>query len=383
MNNKVVIIAPGHDDTDHRVRRSLREILRIRQDSVLYLEVSRLKSNFKESEVIKSYSAIPFIDLLLLKNDLFDKSLASHLRETACVCVHDSGLYGIVLIRYIEKYFPGKSIIFDYHDFLDWEILHHISKFIRASILQKVLLKVVKKIVDIIILKKLKLISLVGISGGQVNQLQSRMDNKCENSFIVPNTRVLLGLSFDGSDTDDSCKFLWVGNIGNNRSIEKMEQYKKVLEDRCKNISIENIFIGKPWGLSADQLEAKNILGSYQSDSDVLALLPKSKTIGVFFGWSDVFGLGINEIGSPNKIYSYINLGIPFLIPKELKNIILECNIDSCFVYDDEEDFINSANTLFNNYAFFCSKVRDLKTMVQWEDSAGRGLQAHYEELLK
>lgn len=383
MNNKVVIIAPGHDDADHRVLRSLRKILKIKQDSVLFLEASRLKSDFKDSAAIKSYSAISFIDLLLLKDDLFEKSLANHLLDTNHVCVHDSGLYGIVLIRYIDKRFPGKSIIFDYHDFLDWEILHHISKFIRGYILQKFLIYIVTKLVDILILKKLKLNSLVGISHGQVNQLKARIGNECKTSFIVPNTRAKLGSSFNGGDTDNSWKFLWVGNIGNNRSIEKMNQYKKALENKFKNKTVENLFIGKPWGLSADQLKDKNILGSYQTDSDIMELIPKSKTIGVFFGWSDEFMLGINEIGSPNKVYTYINLGIPFLIPKELKNIILECNVDSCFVYDGQEQFINRANNLFNNYTFYCSKVRDLKKIIRWEESVGQSLYLHYKEVLK
>ena len=61
--------------------------------------------------------------------------------------------------------------------------------------------------------------------------------------------------------------------------------------------------------------------GVFVCDNDILKKL-SGKPIGVFLGWNDN-NIGINKLASPNKFFSYINLGVPVIVSGKLENIAI------------------------------------------------------------
>ncbi len=383
MNSSVFVIAPGHDELDHRVKRSFEKIRETGIKSVLYLEENRVTSGFLNNSEIKSYDSVSLLELVMLNKSLLSHRLFKHMDGFDFVYIHDSGLYGVFLIRYINKYFPEKKVVFDYHDYIDWEILHHIGKFISVPFMKKAALKLFLSIFNMLVLSHLKVDYLIGISEGQVANLKARLsDNTLLSSLAIPNTRKLEESNFEPNVDSNDCSFLWVGNLGANRSAEKIHSFIDLYLKSHPLVNLEPIVIGKVWGSGDSLIESFNYLGSYSSDRDIIERLPEGKHIGMFFGWEDEYKLGINKIGSPNKVYSYINLGIPFLIPSSLKNIIDECVIDDSFVFSSDEDFIIKANLIFSDYTHYCGKVRKLKDLVSWDDTVSHLLSKFYLEYI-
>lgn len=378
----MIMIAPGHDELDYRVLRSYKQISKVYSECSLYLEKSRVSSGFLEGDNIKLYSEIPFIDLFFLKgkhryNDFFDRKL-----NGGWIYVHDSGLYGIFLIRYINHYFPDVKLIFDYHDFLDWEILHHVKKISNNNLIQRLALKLILYSLTSFVTPFLKINALVGISSAQLDHFKNNFRLK-EVPFkkTVPNTRSYLDSNFPVIEGDCKNNFLWVGNVGGNRLFEKINYYTGLLGSLKPKVIVEKVVVGKVWGTYSESLSDVNYLGSFRNDADILKLLSREKYIGLFFGWEDVFDLGINGIGSPNKVYSYINLCVPFLIPSTLHDFIKVCEVDECFLYKNDEDFLVKAKCIFNDYSYYCLKVRKLKEAILWDENLNSSLFDFYAEV--
>lgn len=377
----MLMIAPGHDELDHRVLRSFNQMQKLYTNIELFLEEKRVSDSFLESKSIKIYSSVSFFDLVLLKKKLLNLDIFRKMVGVDQIYIHDSGLYGIFLIRYLNTYFPDKKIIFDYHDFLDWEILHHIGKFVKERALKKMLLRLAMFLLDKIVMPNLRINALIGISMGQVDHLLERLAcNEEVFKNIVPNTRPFLDISSNKASFRERCNFLWVGNIGANRSFEKIDFFRSLINQQ-KAYQVGLVVVGKFWGDGAVKPNGVNYLGAFKSDQDIVNKLPCAKNIGLFFGWEDDFNLGINEVGSPNKVYSYINLGIPFLIPANLKDFIDVCSISSDFIYESEEDFIFKSKTIFDNYDIFCNKVLDIKSRIIWDERLETDLFNFYQDL--
>ena len=383
MRGGIAVIAPGHDSLDHRVNRSFNLIKSIRKNSTLFLESSRLDPSFNDTQSIQSYKPVSIVRLFFLfRSNLTKNKMSKYLKSCDKIYIHDSGLYGLILVRYLSKYYSKKPIIFDYHDFLDWEIEHHISKFITNEHLRSVAHKAVNKILGIIIFSKVRLFGLIGISEKQIKILNAKFKYECKNTFYVPNTRIAQPKNFINRSLDESWNLLWVGNISGNRSIENIKVFQDLLKKKFTDTKVNCLFVGKVWGPSSQGLDIENLLGSYNSDEDIIELLPSKKILGVFFGWHDKHHIGINEVGSPNKVYSYINIGLPFLIHSKLKNVIKECSIDESFIYFNEDDFLKKSSLIFNNYDHYCRKVQVMKNNKIWDSEVSKNLSSYYSEIL-
>ena len=188
------------------------------------------------------------------------------------------------------------------------------------------------KLFDWFILSKLDIKHLIGISSGQTDQiLKLNYENSIQTSSF-PNTRDLEVFKNSRNLETNKNYFLWVGNIGRNRSVEKIFNLKEKYNNQFPKSHLDAIFAGKVWGNHDFDEENLQILGSFKTDKDIFTMLPNGRIIGLFFGWQDELNLGINQISSPNKVYSYINMKLPFLIPKTLTHIIQLAALMNVFV---------------------------------------------------
>ena len=380
---KLLMIAPGHDEFDQRVLRSFKVFSRLCKDCLLLLEESRVSKKFKNTKEIQNYSDIEVLDLFFFRKSVLKNHLFSKVDESNTIYIHDSGLYGILFIRFLNKFYPSKKIIFDYHDYLDWECLHHISKIKLPQPLNIVLFKVFMKLFDWFILSKLDIKHLIGISSGQTDQILKKLnyENSIQTSSF-PNTRDLEVFKNSRNLETNKNYFLWVGNIGRNRSVEKIFNLKEKYNNQFPKSHLDAIFAGKVWGNHDFDEENLQILGSFKTVNDIFTMLPKGRIIGLFFGWQDELNLGINQISSPNKVYSYINMKLPFLIPKTLTHIIQLGRIDECFCYSNDEDFIRKTKYIFSNYNECIEKVKSIKDRIEWNSGLQKRMLETYRIIL-
>ena len=100
--------------------------------------------------------------------------------------------------------------------------------------------------------------------------------------------------------------------------------------------------------------------------------MPRTRLIAIFQGWEDAYDTKINEIASPNKVYSYLNLGIPFLINSKLTDFIQVANIPDRFLYTDRDDFLEKIAHLNANYLESQELILELRNDVSWDADESR-----------
>lgn len=365
-SNNLIIFAPGHDEKDHRVIRSLKVCNDNFTKVVLFLECDRVSSSFNNTSNILKYNKKSIYNIFFLKKDLFADDIFK-IKDFNFIYIHDSGLYGLLLVRYFNYFYKDIKVIFDYHDFLPWEMYHHVNKFVSKLFKFKNLSLYIYKFINFFFLKyifnNLQIVGLIGISSGQCKRLLK--DLNLQVSYLaLPNTRPFC-LYNAKYNNDVLTRILWVGNVGINRGFESVCNLVEDLSE-SKNIDPNLYVVGKVWG----EINSFNFnhIDSYCSDLDIINLINDYNYIGIFPGWADPYNFGINEIGSPNKVFSYINIGIPFLIPSNLSDFIIENNIPPMFIYNDIYDIKSKIILISNNYHFYKLIVQNLKREISWDE---------------
>lgn len=248
MLESVVIIAPGHDELDHRVLRSFDLISKVSLGTTLFFEASRVTKNFKDDSRKKTYSPISIVDLFLLRRKVLNYSIFEKIKAAELLYIHDSGLYGVLFVRLVNYFFPEKKVVFDYHDFLDWEVLHHISKYVTQTSLKIMCFSVIMLWLNKFVISSLRLRALVGISEGQIKRFSMLLKHPVQNKLTIPNTRPYLNENFECLENSGICNFIWIGNVGANRSVEIINKYATMFEEKYPHVTVEISVIGKVWG---------------------------------------------------------------------------------------------------------------------------------------
>lgn len=365
-----VILAPAHDELDRRVLRTIEAYTEAGIKSILFLERERVvdigKSNSRER--IKTYSKIHILKLAFGRIGKENAELKKFIEDARCVHIHDSGLYGLFLTKFVFRINKKCKIIFDYHDWIEWEIPYQISKFVKTTAITKIISKTLLNLIYIYF-SGIKIDAIVGISAGQTRHIIKKLClNQGINSLTVPNTRSMQA-SIANPDHSSSAQIniIWVGNIGAGRSIE--DNFKMIfnrIESSENKANIRLYTIGKKWGDFSDDFEKSLMhLGGYEDDEDLIEMAPVGKNIGIFFGWDDVWDTGINRIASPNKLYSYIQLEWPFLLPHTLEEFISSANVPQEFVYHNSSEIVDKAVQISENYMYCVSLVKNIKTSIR------------------
>jgi len=370
---KVCVLAPGHDEYDNRVLRSIFVFRKFFNHVDAFYESERALNE------VQCYERISINEVIYHSVRKKKIKRISFVDDYSYLLLHDSGLYGLFFLKYLERSHPELKVIFDYHDFVIWEFLYHLKKIKLSNLIPGKLKARVFKIFAKLFLSQNDVVGLVGISKAQVLSLISIGFFKVRNNnyAIVPNTREKL--SFPGRELENRVSLVWVGNVGLGRQFEKMYDVLDFITSDGgfkANVSV----IGKVYGGLELDASVEN-LGSFENDADVFSKLEKRKAIGLFFGWDDPHLTGINEIASPNKVYTYINVEIPFLVPASLGDLITQAKLPPCFLYIDEDDLNSKVKDIMGDYEYYVDKVREIKSQDIWDDYGNRQLNVLIEKL--
>ena len=290
------------------------------------------------------------------------------------IYIHDSGFLGLLVAVILRKSFSVvKKIIFDYHDSIRWEIYYQIGKIAPNTIASKYIGKLILLSISIFFSKKKKsaIDGLVGISKLQVEDFYNLF--KCCDGvpfIVIPNTRKRLEYSFENKTYNkEIADFLWVGNIVNGRDLTTTIQY---LDRLIKKYDFKFYIFGRNnspeiFRLLEERSYCKYI-GDFSSDYELFQFVNTKKVIALFFGWDDGYNVGINEIASPNKVYSYLNLSIPFLLNKKVNPEDFRSINKIGSVFDDFSDFEDIYLDISKNYSRYRFDFYKSRDNYIWDD---------------
>lgn len=190
-------------------------------------------------------------------------------------------------------------------------------------------------------------------------------------TLYIPNTRMKLdSIDMDSRQKSNNIVFLWVGNIVDGRDLDKTIAYLDILSNEY-NLNFKFKIAGKV--ISNKLFETLKIkkyfvyCGEFKNDRDILNHLGNDINIGLFLGWDDEFNLGINEIGSPNKVYSYVNIGIPVIYHSSLKDLENMIGLNSGIGVDSFSQFEAALRLVVENYDIFKTNIVKNREDMIWD----------------
>lgn len=364
------MIAPGHDNLDHRVNRTINAILAAGHDLTVYYEADRLVSKgqqqtFPHHAAIERMPRVSWAYFLMVFREV-RRNKTEH--ERLNIYVHDSGFIGLLvcMIASLLKR-RGDRIIFDYHDLLEWELYYLSGKFVENAVLRRVLVTMVRYSFRFVLRFMIRIDVIVGISDGQVLRLRDRFGISSSKNLAIPNTRKRLEGDFERKGPS---AILWVGNVSKGRRFEWAYSLKQKLAEVPHNLPTKIVLVGKRLNKAADDIvddDAVVELGGFKTDADIARLTRDWSTVGVFFGWDDSLNTGINTISSVNKVYSYINTLTPFLIPANQSSMIASLSIPSEFVFASVDEMASRFRWIAENYEAAQHIVTRIKHDARWD----------------
>jgi hypothetical protein len=375
---KIIIIAPAHDELDHRVQRSIKLLSLYFDEVIVYFEKHLSSSlqpqNRKVRYVYFSINKNP-INLLFLNTSFIREK---DLHNCNAFYIHEPGLLGLFLARSLNNKFQNKSIVYDYHDWIPWEISYQLYKTHLPTFLISIIGFFIRVFLKMFFYK-IRLKAIIGISSRQIDSLVSFLQLQKIESISVPNTRIKIPdiVQVEKKNLD----FLWVGNITPGRNLELIDNYIRRLNlNRHRKVKLA--YIGKPFHSLMGNYDpsSSEYLGSFSNDTDIISKINNHPYVGIFLGWNDVNNTDINSIASVNKIYSYINIGIPFLISSKLTNMIETLRIPERMIVADFNDFQLKFLEIEDNYELYQSMVFDLKKQIKWDFEVELGLKKFYQK---
>ncbi len=383
MQKSILVIAPGHDERDRRVNRSL-EVFNEVYDSVTVVYESRFSLGCDKFKKIKGvqydyisntqpiFRAIPRLAV-------YYKWVQSIKSEYSVIYIHDSGILGLFIGKKIKKSKSKSKIIFDYHDFIQWEVFFQVGKLVKFSVMHRVIWRLMLFILRLNFINRYIFDGVVGISESQKNSLVSFLKPRQPiYTLVIPNSRKKISLTDRCSDSSaGKISYLWVGNIVNGRDIESILFFlDRIKEEEAIEFSfkiIGNVISNKLFS-ELKKRDYFEYAGGFTSDQDILNKLGSDLNIGIFMGWQDDFNVGINEVASPNKLYSYLNIGIPIICYSRLQDFSKILSKKSAFFVDDYQGFLNASFELKENYESFRSLVLLERDNVEWEQNLSQKL---------
>jgi hypothetical protein len=390
MNKSILVFAPGHSENDRRVNRTV-ELFADKFQKVFLIYESRFSSKGKNYfpsnvEVIYIEETRPIFKVIP-KLYPYINIINKYKLPIENICIHDSGLFGIILAKKLRNDLGvNPKIILDYHDYVPWEIHYQVKKIISNELLNKVIGNFLLSFFSLYLRsEKLNIFDgVVGISEPQVKSLLNwlRYPNTL-NYISIPNTRKKIKIdSTIINYPNDYANFLWIGNIVDGRDLPITLDYL----DRLYKIKIFKLYIfgsivshdvfellsGKPYFI---------YMGAFKDDTDIISLCQKKKIIALFFGWKDNFQIGINEISSPNKMFSYINLGVPTLFNSSVNPTLFDGDYKIGKSFVDFESFKISYETISENYDYYIKLLSNSRDNFIWESDLKLSLSYFYENI--
>jgi hypothetical protein len=359
---KIVFLAPFHSEYDKRVSNSIMLSKEIFKEIVVLYDSNYNK--VKIGKVGQSYFYPVGISTFLkfkypnFKSWIFE--IENQIKNCDIIYIHDSGIMGLIISKLLSKY--KKPIVLDYHDNVFYELYYQLKKN-KLSFLYPF----IKFPVFLYLKNCVKNVSyLIGINQIQLDQFTKFFKYKNEH-FVIDNNRNSYAEIIQEKRNFDNIELLWIGNVMRGRDLEIII---KILAEN--NFSRFNI-IGNILDVSF-QNEIINLLGDRVvfhgpfCDENNINEIIKFKPIGIYLGWDDPYNTLINEMSSPNKIYTYINLSIPFIFSNKFINkhsIIDEtvgCSINvipNSKMTSEELEY--AFNIISSNYDIYLESITNFK----------------------
>jgi len=376
-NKSILIIAPGHNENDNRVNRTILVLSKLFSHVDVIYE-SRFKVGHKTKELtnVKQY----YIDKtqplfsIIPKLKVFKKFIIKNNLVSNYIYIHDSGIFGLLIAAMIKKNFYGyRKIILDYHDFIEWEIYYQLGKINRLGKFNKYIERGLL-FFFILYFKKIKktvIDGIVGISVSQIDNFLKRFTNNIQIPYIViPNTRPKIEYIFKHQKYKQIfADFLWIGNIVNGRDLKITIHY---LDELIKKFNFKFYVFGRIYSEELLNFMKKRTyfqyMGEFSNDQELFNFVKDKKIISLFFGWDDKNEVGINEVASPNKVYSYLNIGTPMLLNKKINPIAFEKIYKLGCFFKGPKDFEENYIDISLNYERYSFDVFNLREKFVWED---------------
>ncbi|MBD3842292.1 MAG: hypothetical protein IE909_10480 [Campylobacterales bacterium] len=358
----LLVLAPGHNEIDRRVNRTLKVFSeKFAQVFLLYESRSSLRTNCdlpSNVNVLYVEDTQPKFKVVPQLSP-FIQAIQQNNLPVENIYIHDSGLFGLLLANSLKKGMGIKSkIVLDYHDYVPWEVHYQLGKLVSNSFLNKKIGTLLLRLFSLYFRsrKYCVLDGSVGISDPQVKSLISWLGNCKDIDYIsIPNTRAKLKI--DGevvSYSNGYADILWIGNIVGGRDLPYTIKYL----DKLSKIHNFNFYVfGKVISQEVFNLLSNkhyfHYMGEFKQDADMLSVCQNKKIITLFFGWDDKYQIGINEISSPNKVYSYVNLGVPTLLHAKVNPAVFDNKDKIGDVFDNFESFNKFTLTFILNFYKF------------------------------
>jgi hypothetical protein len=359
---KIVFLAPFHSEYDKRVSNSIKLSKEIFEEIVVLYDSNYNK--VKIGKVGQSYFYPLGISTFFkfkypnLKSWIFE--IENQIKNSDIIYIHDSGIMGLIISKLLSKY--KKPIVLDYHDNVFYELYYQLKKNKLSFIYPYI------KFPIFLFLKScVKNISyLIGINQIQLDQFAKFFKYKNEQ-IVIDNNRNSYAKIIQEKKNFDNIELLWIGNVMRGRDLEII--IKILAENYFSRFNI----IGNILDVSF-QNEIIKLLGDRVvfhgpfSDENNLNEIIKFKPIGIYLGWDDPYNTLINEMSSPNKIFTYINLSIPFIFSNKFINkhsIIDETVGCSINVISNSkmtsEELVYAFNKISSNYDIYFESIINFK----------------------
>lgn len=371
MTTRAIVLAPAHADSDFRVTRATRALAGVSGWTDVFWD-ERYPGHTRKPSAAGDRGTDHYIAMRArersngLAGVLGIPAAARDAASTASLAyVHASGTEGLLLARALKAVNPRLRLIFDYHDSLPFELSYQLRKrrlglaYRFARPVQDVVLRLLARHVD----------GVVGISTGQIEQYQ-RITGYRGLTLAVPNFRGFdAALDRAPGSEGGAPELVWVGQVMVGRDLDRLVDWVARSPSSVTLALHGGVLHESAAEAARVRLGARvRTHGAFAGDRALSARLG-ARPIGVFLGWDDPDETGINAIASPNKFFSYVNLGIPIIVDSRLEG--LAGDLHQCgagLAVGSATEFAEAVSRIGREYPSFSRGVARLKARYAQRD---------------
>lgn len=294
MKKKVVIVSPVHIFNDVRVfEKEAKSLVNLGFDVELFARTPEGIDHTESGILIHAVKYRNRIERFLKLPLLFFRILKS---DASLYHLHNPDTIPFALLLKVL----GKKVIYDTHEDFSKKIL------LRQWI-PRLLRNALAKIID-----SLEIIVSKVVDGTIVTQTEQK--NKFKNCFVIPNAPIyrMIGNEAENKKTEQNMLTLgYLGGISKDRGLWEMLKLTRILNE---SINTKLVLIG---GAVNDGSLSEAMKSSLWDNVEYLGKLPQSEAFAhiknVDFGLIILEDVADYRYTSPNKIYEYMMLGVPFV----------------------------------------------------------------------
>ncbi len=366
-----VILAPSHADSDVRVTRSIDAVRFLYDRTTVFWDDSypgHRKRGFALEPSTTAHYLLPrslWRWRALVGRSPFNVDEQKAIVDATLVYVHGSGIDGLLLCQSARRLSRRALVVFDYHDSLPFELAFQLSKRGAESAYpllwraHRVVLRRAATALD----------GLIGISEEQLEEALDILSRQLPTAAI-PNLRPF-GSSPGrlASVAGEPIELVWVGQVMRGRDLERVIRW---VVDSSTDVGLslhghvlhQDVVAGARAVLGGRLRTA----GVFEGDADLAARL-RQRSVGVFMGWDDPMSTGINAIASPNKFFSYVNLGVPVIIDRRLTSLAKMLDrFNAGIAVTGQSEFAEALDLMTARYEHYETGMRQLRAHLATRD---------------